>query len=133
MALVGLRHCVSGRACASIVLLLIVVILLYHYIKDFNCLSLYIVLLLLEILRLLMIPAFGEILPQWYANVSAGPPLSTVTTAWTVSAAAAEAGKRSAAVSAPASRHRNLAGVIWLLYAGRAVKEEPQAADAADK
>ena len=33
----------------------------------------------------------------------------------------------------PASRHRSIAGVIWLLYAGRAVKEEPQAAGAADK
>ena len=43
---VCLRHCVSGRACASIVLLLVVVILLYLYIKDFNCLSLYTVLLL---------------------------------------------------------------------------------------
>ena len=33
----------------------------------------------------------------------------------------------------PASRHRSIAGVIRLLYAGRAVKEEPQAAGAADK
>ena len=33
-------------------------------------------LLLLVILRVLMIPAFGEILRQWDAKVSAGPPLS---------------------------------------------------------
>ena len=89
--------------------------------------------MLLEILRLLMIPAFGEILRPTSAKVSAGPPLSTVTTAWTVSAAAGIAEKRSAAASMPTSRHRSLAGVIRLLYAGRAVKEEPQAAGAADK
>ena len=89
--------------------------------------------MLFGIWRLLLIPAFGEILPRWYANVSARPPLSTVTTAWTVSAAAGRAEKRSAAASMPASRHRSIAGVIRLLYAGRAVKEEPQAAGAADK
>ena len=88
---------------------------------------------LLEILRLLMIPAFGEILRPISAEVSARPPLSTVTTAWTVSAAAGRAEKRSAAASMPASRHRSIAGVIRLLFAGRAVKEEPQAAGAADK
>ena len=84
-------------------------------------------------MRLLMIPAFGEILRRWCAKVSAGPPLSTVTTACSVSAAVGIAEKRSAAASMPASRHRSIAGVIRLLYAGRAVKEEPQAADAADK
>ena len=41
---------------------------------------------------------------------------------------------RSAAAVSSAYGHQNrLAGVIWLLYAGRAVKEEPQAAGAADK
>ena len=42
-----------------------------------------------------------------------------------VRAAAREAEKRSAAASAPASRHRSLAGVQWLLYVGRAAAEEP--------
>ena len=92
-----------------------------------------IVILILGILRLFIIPAFGEILRPTSAKVSARPPLSTVTTAWTVSAAAGRAGRRSAAASMPASLHRSLAGVIRLLYAGRAVKEELQAAGAADK
>ena len=84
-----------------------------------------IVILLLEILRLLIIPAFGEILRTTNWNVSAGPPLSTVTTAWTVCAAAGKAGKRSAAASMPASRHRSIAGVQWLLYVCKAAAEEP--------
>lgn len=76
VVLVCLRHCCTSRACASVVLLLVVIILLYCYIKDFNCLSPYIVLLLYGILRLLIIPAFGEILRQWYAEVRASPSLS---------------------------------------------------------
>ena len=100
--------------------------------KTYNA-TVLLLILLLGILRLFIIPPFGEILRFTSAEVSARPPLSTVTTAWTVSAAAGRAEKRSAAASMPASRHRSIAGVIWLLYAGRAVKEEPQAADAADK
>lgn len=80
-----------------------------------------------------MIPAFGEILRPTSSSGSARPPLSTVTPAWTVCAARGEAEKRSAAASAPINRHRSLAGFIRLLYAGRAVKEEPQAAGAANK
>ena len=46
----------------------------------------------------------------------------------------ARVSNRSAAAVSSAYGHQNrLAGVIRLLYAGRAVKEEPQAADAADK
>ena len=41
VVVVCLRHCVSGRACASIVLLFVVVILLYCYLKGFNGLSIY--------------------------------------------------------------------------------------------
>ena len=118
----------SGRA---VVILLFV--FLYYISRQRSVFLLYVVLVLLGVLRLLIIPAFGEILPSNSAKVGARPPLSTVTTAWTVSAAAGRAGKRSAAASMPASRHRSIAGVIWLLYAGRAVKEEPQAAGAADK
>ena len=124
----------TSRSTSEGVVFYLLVVLLYIEIRDRRASSLYVVvILLLGILRLLIIPAFGEILRQWYAKVSARPPLSTVTTAWTVSAAAGRAEKRSAAASMPASRHRSIAGVIRLLYAGRAVKEEPQAADAADK
>ena len=55
----------------------------------------------------------------------AGRALSCTRPRQSVSAAAAEAGKRSAAASAPASRHRSLAGVQWLLYVGIAAAEEP--------
>ena len=124
----------SNRSASADVVFFLLVLLVYMEIcgKTYNA-TVLLLILLLGILRLLIIPAFGEILPLWYAEVSARPPLSTVTTAWTVSAAAGRAEKRSAAASMPASRHRSIAGVIWLLYAGRAVKEEPQAADAADK
>ena len=43
---------------------------------------------------------------------------------WNVCAAATEAGKRTAAASIPASRHRSLAGFIMLLDVGRAATEE---------
>lgn len=77
VVLVGLRHCISGRACASVILLLIVIVLLFYHSKDFNCLSLYLVLLLLEIWRLLMIHAFGEILRPASSEVGASPSLSS--------------------------------------------------------
>ena len=124
----------TSRSTSEGVVFYLLVVLLYIEIRDRRASSLYVVvILLLGILRLLIISAFGEILRPTSAKVSAGPPLSTVTTARTVSAAAGKAGKRSAAASMPASRHRSIAGVIRLLYAGRAVKEEPQAAGAADK
>ena len=89
--------------------------------------------MLLGILRLFIIPAFGEILPWWYAKVSARPPLSS-THYGPQRPCSAEEGNRSAAAVSSAYGHQNrLAGVIRLLYAGKAVKEEPQAADAADK
>lgn len=124
----------TTRSTSAVVVLFLLELLVYMEIcgKTYNA-TVLLLILLLGILRLLIIPAFGEILPLWYAKVGARPPLSTVTTAWTVSAAAGRAGKRSDAASMPASRHRSIAGVIWLLYAGRAVKEEPQAAGAADK
>ena len=58
-------------------------------------------------------------------NFSARPPLSTVTTASSVCAAATKAEKRSAAATAPSIRHRSLAGVLWLLYVCKAAAEEP--------
>ena len=80
-----------------------------------------------------MIPAFGEILRPTSAKVGAGPPLSS-THYGPQCPCSAEEGNRSAAAVSSAYGHQNrLAGVIRLLYAGRAVKEEPQAADAADK
>lgn len=124
----------TNRGTSASVVFYLLVVLVYIGKRDNTCILLFVLhIVLLGILRLLIIPAFGEILPSNSAKVGARPPLSTVTTAWTVSAAAGRAGKRSAAASMPASRHRSIAGVIWLLYAGRAVKEEPQAAGAADK
>ena len=71
-----------------------------------------------------MIPAFGEILPQWYANVSAGPPLSG-TNYGLERPQSAKGGLRSAAVEKPpCGRHFHLAGVIMLLDAGVAATEE---------
>ena len=84
-----------------------------------------VVMVLLGILRLLMIPAFGEILRSTSAEVSARRSLSSTRSRWNVRAAATEAGKRTAAASMPASRQRSLAGVQWLLYVGGAAAEEP--------
>ena len=89
--------------------------------------------MLLGVWRLLIIPAFGEILRPTSAKVGAGPPLSS-THYGPQRPCSAEEGNRSAAAVSSAYGHQNrLAGDIRLLYAGRAVKEEPQAAGAADK
>ena len=82
-------------------------------------------LLLLGIMRLLIISAFGEILLRWDAEVSARPPLSSSHYGLQRQCCAWEAEKRSAAASAPASRHRSLAGAQWLLCVGGAAAEEP--------
>ena len=84
-----------------------------------------VVMVLFGILRLLIISASGEILPLWYVEVSARPPLSSSHYGLQRQCCAWEADKRSAAASAPASRHRSLAGVQWLLYVGGAAAEEP--------
>lgn len=82
-------------------------------------------LLLLGIMRLLIIYASGEILLRWDAKASARPPLSSSHYGLQRQCCAWEADKRSAAASAPASRHRSLAGIQWLLYVGGAAAEEP--------
>ena len=124
VVLVGLWHCVSGRACASVVLLLVVIVLLFLYTKDFDCFALYIVILLYGIWSLLIIYAFGEIFRQWYAKAGARPPLSS-THYGLQRPCSAEEGNRSAAVEKPPQgRHFHLAGVIMLLDVGRAATEE---------
>lgn len=71
-----------------------------------------------------MIPAFGEILRQWYADVSARPPLSG-THYGLQRHQGAKGGKWSAAVGKSAyGLVTHLAGSIMLLYVGKAVTEE---------
>ena len=83
------------------------------------------VLVLLGILGLLIIPAFGEILRQWNAKVGARPPLSG-THYGLQRHQGARVGKRSAAPEkSPEWRHFWLAGVIMLLDVGAAATEEP--------
>ena len=64
----------KGSECAVILLLLV---FLYPISRQVNAIPLYSILVLLRIWRLLIIPAFGEILRQWYAKVSARPSLSS--------------------------------------------------------
>ena len=109
----------NGRA---VVLLLLV--FLYYISRQENAVPLYIVLALYGIWRLMMIPAFGEILRQWYAKVSAGPPLSS-THYGLQRPCSARVTMRSASVEKPPyGRHFHLAGVIMLLDVGGAATEE---------
>ena len=79
---------------------------------------------LLGIMRLLMIPAFGEIFRQWCAKVGASPSLSS-THYGLQRHQGARARKWSAAVEKPPQgRHFHLAGSIMLLSVGRAAAEE---------
>ena len=84
-------------------------------------------------MRLLMIPAFGEILHPTSAMVGAGPPLSSSHYGPQRPCGARVSNRSAAAGKSAYSLVTRLAGVIWLLYAGKSVKEEPQAADAANK
>ena len=71
-----------------------------------------------------MIPAFGEILRQWNAKVSARPPLSG-THYGLQRPCSAKVTKWSAAVEKPPyERHFHLAGVNMLLDVGAAATEE---------
>ena len=104
---------------------------LFHISRQQNAVSLYTVLVLLRIWRLLIIPAFGEILRQWYAKVSARPSLSG-THYGLQRPCSARVAQRSAAVEKPPQgRHFHLAGIIWLINVGRAATEEHTAAAAA--
>ena len=79
---------------------------------------------LLGIMRLLIIPAFGEIFCQWCAEVTASPPLSS-THYGLQRHQGARARKWSTAVEKPPQgRHFHLAGSIMLLYVGGAAAEE---------
>jgi hypothetical protein len=112
----------KGGGCAVILLLLV---FLYYISRQEDAVPLYILLVPLGILRLLMIPALRR---KWASAVCGCPArrsLSGTHSRRSVRAAAREAGKRTAAASAPASRHRSLAGVQWLLYVGKAAAEEP--------
>ena len=109
----------SGRA---VVILLFVV--LYYISKRRSTCLLYMVLLLYREMRLLIIPAFGEILPLWNAKICASPPLSG-THYGQKRLCSARVTMRSAAVEKPPyGRHFHLAGVIMLLDVGRAATEE---------
>ena len=115
----------SASAGAGVRLLPVSVFLLYHISRQAISYPTSIsVLVLLGILRLLMIPAFGEILRQWYADVSARPPLSG-THYGLERHQGARVANRSAAVGESAyGLVTHLAGSIRLLYVGRAATEE---------
>ena len=105
---------------------------LYPISRQVNAIHLYTVLVLLRIWRLLIIPAFGEILRQWYAKVNARPSLSS-THYGLQRQCSARVTRRSAAVEKPPQgRHFHLAGVIMLINVGGAATEEHTAAIAAE-
>ena len=111
----------KGGGCAVVLLLFV---FLYYISRQESSIPLYAVLVLLGISRLLMIPAFGEILRQWYAEVGASPPLSS-THYGLQRPCSARVTMRSAAVEKPPyGRHFHLAGVIMLLDVGGAATEE---------
>ena len=120
----------KGGECAVILLLLV---FLYPISRQKYAVSLYTVLVLLRIWILLIIPAFGEILRQWYAKVSARPSLSS-THYGLQRQCSARVTRRSASVEKPPQgRHFHLAGVIMLINVGRAATEEHTAAAAAEQ
>ena len=112
-------------------MVLLLLELLFHISSQQNAVSLYTVLVLLRIWKLLIIPAFGEILRQWYAKVSARPSLSS-THYGLQRQCSARVTRRSASVEKPPQgRHFHLAGVIMLINVGGAATEESTAAAAA--
>ena len=115
----------KGGSCSMVLLLLE---LLFHISSQQNAVSLYTVLVLLRIWKLLIIPAFGEILRQWYAKVGARPSLSG-THYGQQRPCSARVTMRSVAVEKPPQgRHFHLAGVIWLINVGGDATEESTAA-----
>ena len=115
----------SSRSAGADVIVLLFVVLLYIGIRDNARLQVLELLFYpLGIMRLLIIPAFGEILPLWYAKVRASPSLSS-THFGLQRHQDAMARKWSAAVEKPPQgRHFHLAGSIMLLYVGKAAAEE---------
>ena len=75
-------------------------------------------------MRLLIIPAFGEILRQWCAEVTASPPLSSTHYGLQRHQGARVANRSAAVEKPPQGRHFHLAGSIMLLYVGGAATEE---------
>ena len=75
-------------------------------------------------MRLFLFPAFGEILRQWYANVSAGPSLSGTHYGQNRPCGARVTMRSAAVEKPPCRRHFHLAGVIMLLDVGAAATEE---------
>ena len=71
-----------------------------------------------------MIPTFGEILRQWYADVSARPPLSSTHYGPQRHQGAKEANRSAAVGKSACGLVTHLAGPIMLLYVGRAATEE---------
>ena len=115
----------TNRSASAGVVLYLSVVLLYIEIGDnTRCATVVLIIVLYGILRLFIIPAFGEILRQWYAKVGASPPLSS-THYGLQRPCSARVTMRSAAVEKPPyGRHFHLAGVIMLLDVGRAATEE---------
>ena len=115
----------SSRCASACVLILVLVLLLYIVIRDNARLQVFLLLFYLYgIMRLLIIPAFGEIFCQWCAEVSASPPLSS-THYGLQRHQGAKVANRSAAVGKSAyGLVTHLAGSIMLLYVGRAATEE---------
>ena len=125
MPVVGEFCEVFTGARAIVSLLLVMLFLLYHIRRQTTrpLISL-LLLLVLGIMRLLIISAFGEILRQWDAKVGASPPLSS-THYGLQRHQDAKVGKWSAAVGKSAyGLVPHLAGVIMLLDVGEAVTEE---------
>lgn len=115
----------TKRSAGAGVVICLYVVLLYVEIWGNACCRLSVLLIvLLGILRLLIITAFGENLRQWDAKVSASPPLSS-THYGLQRPCSAKVKMWSAAVEKPPyGRHFHLAGVNMLLDVGAAATEE---------
>ena len=125
MMLVVMASSESSRSADAVVIVLLLVVLLYIWIRD-NARTRVSMLLfyLLGIMRLFLFPAFGEILRQWYANVSAGPSLSGTHYGQNRPCGARVTMRSAAVEKPPQGRHFHLAGSIMLLYVGEAAAEE---------
>ena len=125
MMLVVMASSESSRSAGAVVIVLLLVVLLYIWIRD-NARTRVSMLLfyLLGIMRLFLFPAFGEILRQWYANVSAGPSLSGTHYGQNRPCGARVTMRSAAVEKPPCRRHFHLAGVIMLLDVGAAATEE---------
>ena len=77
----------STRSASAGVIVLLLVVFVNIEIRDNACSRVFLLLFYLYgIMRLLIIPAFGEILRPTSSSVSASPPLSAVTAGWSICA-----------------------------------------------